>query len=44
MKWNVFLGGALLAWMFLLFLGAPLLPVVAGTGVVALWNLLRKAR
>ncbi len=38
MKWNVFVAAALVAWVFLLAGGAPLLPVAAGTCALALWN------
>jgi hypothetical protein len=42
MKWNVFATAALVAWMFLFTSGAPLLPVLAGTGALALWNFKKK--
>lgn len=42
MKWNVFAAASLVAWMFLLTSGAPLWPVLAGTGALALWNFRKK--
>ena len=42
MKWTHFTGGALVSWMFLFAFGAPPLPVLAGTGAMALWNHLRR--
>jgi hypothetical protein len=42
MKWNVFATASLVAWMFLFTNGAPLWPVLAGTGALALWNLRKK--
>jgi len=38
MKWNVFAVAAVVTWFFLLSHGAPLLPVILGTALVALWN------
>ena len=38
MKWNVFATAVLVAWVFLLSSGAPLLPLALATGAVAVWN------
>jgi uncharacterized membrane protein len=44
MKWNVFLTAVLVAWIFLLWSGAPPAPVLLGTGLLALWSWRRAAR
>jgi hypothetical protein len=41
-KWPVFACAALVAWMFLFAFNAPVLPVFAGTGAMALWNHLHR--
>jgi hypothetical protein len=42
MKWNHFVGAALVAWMLLCTFGAPVISELAGTGSMALWNHLRR--
>ena len=46
MKWTYFLGAAALAAYLLISLGAPILPVMLGTGLAALlnWRSLHKSR
>jgi hypothetical protein len=44
MNWRYFIAAALSVAIILIVNGVPLLPVVIGCGVVAIWNFRKKLR